>query len=252
MSALSRDIFPVEGAMSLSINGSAPKVYPNEWIVETSNASAEPFSLFTVEGIKLKEGDNKLDMQFIPDKKQHKSGYLGQKLKPGRDGSGGETDFDIYDEFLITSTAPITRSFTVTLRKLSTSETFGVNKYTVIYVAPNGKPTGNGTKDNPLDIVTAIAVSSPGQMIILRDGIYTPLDKPETVQGQQRIPVRLRIPRYNSGLPNKDTGAPSAPHPKPTKEIGSIGADSRYYFYNDPYYKYYKVIRAEQDRKSVV
>lgn len=44
-----------------------------------------------------------------------------------------------------------------------------------IYVAPNGTPSGNGTINNPIDIVTAFAVASParpGSLILLRGGTY--------------------------------------------------------------------------------
>lgn len=41
-----------------------------------------------------------------------------------------------------------------------------------LYVAPTGKATGNGTKDNPLDIYTAVKYVQPGQSIVLMDGTY--------------------------------------------------------------------------------
>jgi len=239
----------VEGVMALSINGSEPIIYSSDWIVETSNASAEPFALFEIKGIKLKKGDNIFDMKFIPDTAQYKSGYLGKQ--------GDKDSFEETDEYLMTSTAAINRSFTVTRRELSTApdpKYSGTNGYMIMYVAPNGKSTGDGTYNDPLDIATAIAVSAPGQMIILKDGIYTPLDKPELVMDKQRTPIRLRIPRYNSGLANTDPGAPTAPWKvlnPPTPAMGGVGPTSPYYYWNDPYYKYYKVIRAENRDKAI-
>ncbi len=41
-----------------------------------------------------------------------------------------------------------------------------------IYVAPNGTKNGNGSKEYPLDIYTAVKVARPGQTIILMNGTY--------------------------------------------------------------------------------
>ena len=236
----------VEGLLSLSFNNGEAKVYKSEWIVEKSNASAEPFALFKVEGIKLKNGDNTFDAVFTPDKKQALSGYL-----PDDNGVLNNNN-----NLLMANASPISRSFIVNRRSMEFKEKYGKNQYEVMYVAPNGRSTGDGTRENPLDVVTAIAVSSPNQMIVLMDGIYTPLDNPELVEGRQRTPIRLRVPRYNSGLPNKDQGAPSAPFAKPEKPgdvVVNPGEEETnpYYPYNDPYYKYYKVLRAENRDKAI-
>jgi len=231
----------VEGTMQLSVNGGAPKVYPSEWIIETSNASAMPFALFKIEGIKLKKGDNFFDAIFVPDSKQAKSKYLPQ-----------ENDTRAYLEYMITSTKPISASYIVNRRDLSGNKTesafygVGSGEYAreIIWAAPDGTPTGTGGKDSPLDVVTAIAVSAPGQVIMLKDGIYSPLDPKELVDGQMRIPIRIIIPRYNSGLPNK---AASAPQPRPAKPGDNWYPDP----YNDPYYKYYKVLKAEHRDKAI-
>lgn len=43
-----------------------------------------------------------------------------------------------------------------------------------LYVSPTATAFGKGTKDDPLDIVSAIAYSEPGQTIILKGGVYFP------------------------------------------------------------------------------
>lgn len=42
----------------------------------------------------------------------------------------------------------------------------------VIFVAPNGKPEGNGTKPSPLDLQTAITKVVAGGAIVLKGGVY--------------------------------------------------------------------------------
>ena len=41
-----------------------------------------------------------------------------------------------------------------------------------IYVSPNGKATGNGTKANPLDVYTAVKYVQAGQTIVIMEGTY--------------------------------------------------------------------------------
>jgi hypothetical protein len=241
----------IEGMLQLSVNGGPANVYQPEWKVETTNASAKPFSLFTVEGIKLKNGDNIFDMMFIPDKKQEKSGFR----VPG--------DLSKGYEYQISSIKPITRSFIVNRRSLAGSDWFpfegdthpGRIKREVIWVSPTGKANGSGSKDNPLDLKTAITVSGPGQVIMLMDGVYTPMDPPEIIDGGMRIPIRLTIPRYNSGLPNKDDGAPDKPQPRPgpvEDVLNNTSPNAPYPDpYADPYYKYYKVLMAENRDKAI-
>ena len=43
---------------------------------------------------------------------------------------------------------------------------------TNIYVAPNGTSSGNGTKENPVDIYTAVKYVQPGQTIVITEGTY--------------------------------------------------------------------------------
>lgn len=41
-----------------------------------------------------------------------------------------------------------------------------------LYVAVDGTASGNGTKDNPLDIYTAVKWVQPGQTIVIMEGTY--------------------------------------------------------------------------------
>ena len=244
----------VEGVLQLSINGGSPQVHQNEWIIEPSNASARPFSLFTVSGIKLKPGDNTFDMVFIPDNKQQKSEFL-QLDDKGRPAG----------EYHMTNAKPIAQTFMVNRRALAGTDYFplegndqdllpGRNRNTrfqreVIWVAPNGKATGSGSYDNPLDINTAVAVSSvtaeSGQVIMLKNGIYTPMDPPEMIQGTMRVPIRMVIPRYNSGRPNP---AKPEPDPRPSPDNPSAPYPDPY---ADEYYRYFKVLKAENRNKAI-
>lgn len=45
-------------------------------------------------------------------------------------------------------------------------------KQTNLYVSPKGTKYGNGTKDHPLDIYTAVGIARAGQKIILMEGTY--------------------------------------------------------------------------------
>lgn len=105
----------------------------------------------------LREGENIFQVIFYP-----------AETYPGR------------DDLLIGNTEPIKKTFSVD------RSWFGdVN--TPLYVSPNGRGNGLGTRANPLDIDTAIAYVLPGQTITMLDGVY-----------KLRA---FRIPRYNNGVP---------------------------------------------------
>jgi len=201
----------VEGSLLVSMNGGTALSYKGVWVTETTNASAEPFSVFEIPVPKLSSGDNVFSLVFNPDTNQLKSGYLDGK------------------EYLMTNIKPIFQSFTVNFRTLPEGD---------IYVSPEGKSSNTGTRDSPMDIFTAISYVAPGQTIMLMDGIYTPCEAPQMVNGKQRIPIRLIIPRYNSGKPNL---AVVADPEKPTDAERA----------NPEYYKYYKVLKAENRNKAI-
>jgi hypothetical protein len=57
-----------------------------------------------------------------------------------------------------------------------------------IYVAPNGTPDGNGSKEKPYDIDTAVGFIGAGQTIIMQGGTYyrdSVLEIPETNNGEK-------------------------------------------------------------------
>jgi hypothetical protein len=263
----------IEGNLAISFNGGPTEVYEPEWIVEATNASARPFALFRISGIKLKEGDNLFDMVFMPDRRQERSGFL--PLNP----DGEEPRHSLYTgEFRLTDTRPLTRSFIVNRRALASSDYFPIagnpqDKFAgcvygpriqreIIWVAPNGRAIGNGSREDPLDLRTAIAVSSvtpiSGQVIMLKDGIYTPMSEPEVIEGSMRIPIRLQIPRFNSGRPNLtrlDSTNPNSPlkfpepQPRPMHPSDGIPYPDPY---ADEYYRFFKVLKAENRDRAII
>lgn len=63
-----------------------------------------------------------------------------------------------------------------------------------IYVSPDGKYYGNGSKENPYDIFTAIKLVVPGQTIILMEGTYelvTGLRIERGINGTEENPIRM-------------------------------------------------------------
>jgi hypothetical protein len=46
----------------------------------------------------------------------------------------------------------------------------------IIYVAPDGKVGNEGTRENPLDLETALGILKEGQKIVMLDGVYTTRD----------------------------------------------------------------------------
>ena len=90
--------------------------------------------------LKLNSGKNTFTINFIPDK----------EYKPG--------------EFkLMTSYDPVTINHTVEYKTVENNN---------IYVSPNGKSNAAGTKDDPMDIYTAVKIAAPGQKILIKEGTY--------------------------------------------------------------------------------
>ena len=80
-----------------------------------------------------------------------------------------------------------------------------------VYCSPKGYGFNAGTKGSPLDIATAILYSSPGQTIILTEGVYNlskqlviergnsgTAEKPKTIKGEDGKTVVLRFSRTAS------------------------------------------------------
>ena len=63
-----------------------------------------------------------------------------------------------------------------------------------IYVTTSGTPSGLGTKESPLNLVTAVKYARPGQTILLAEGTYIlfdPLRIPHGIDGTAEQPIRL-------------------------------------------------------------
>lgn len=102
--------------------------------------------------LKLNSGKNTFTINFIPDK----------EYKPG--------------EFkLMTSYDPVTINHTVEYKTVENNN---------IYVSPNGKSNAAGTKDDPMDIYTAVKIAAPGQKILIKEGTY---DLSSTVKVERGI-----------------------------------------------------------------
>lgn len=68
------------------------------------------------------------------------------------------------DTQLLTDYSPIVKNFTVDMKTYADDGD--------IFVAPDGSSKGDGTKENPLDLDTAIDFVMPGQKIIVQEGHY--------------------------------------------------------------------------------
>lgn len=69
-------------------------------------------------------------------------------------------------------TQNLTSYETIITRQTVLNKTFDYNT-PIVYVSNNGKYNGDGTKENPYDIDTAIGFLAPGQTIMLMEGVYS-------------------------------------------------------------------------------
>ena len=74
-------------------------------------------------------------------------------------------------EFEPAAAANITSTTTVTSETNVTRKVYGEDGQTII-VTPDGKTTGDGTEESPLDINTAVSYAQPGQTILMKNGVY--------------------------------------------------------------------------------
>ena len=74
-------------------------------------------------------------------------------------------------EFEPAAAANITSTTTVTSETNVTRKVYGEAGQTII-VTPDGKTTGDGTEESPLDINTAVSYAQPGQTILMKKGVY--------------------------------------------------------------------------------
>lgn len=74
-------------------------------------------------------------------------------------------------EFEPAAAANITSTKIVTSETNVTRKVYGEAGQTII-VTPDGKATGDGTEESPLDINTAVSYAQPGQTILMKNGVY--------------------------------------------------------------------------------
>ena len=74
-------------------------------------------------------------------------------------------------EFEPAAAANIISTTTVTSETNVTRKVYGEAGQTII-VTPDGKTTGDGTEESPLDINTAVSYAQPGQTILMKNGVY--------------------------------------------------------------------------------
>lgn len=87
---------------------------------------------------------------------------------------------------VLTSYEPTTLTFNVTHKSLDSTD--------LLYVGPNGSVSGDGTRDNPIDLETAIGLVNAGGTIIALDGVYHLKNTDE---------LAFNFNSTNSGLPGK-------------------------------------------------
>lgn len=117
------------------------KVIDADYKVTTAAEDKDKKS-YLKEKVKLDIGINNFKVTFTPDKAYQPNDY---------------TELTSYDAQVF--------SHNVNFRK------YGAEGET-LYVAVDGTASGNGTKDNPLDIYTAVKWVQPGQTIIIQEGTY--------------------------------------------------------------------------------
>ena len=114
--------------------------------------------------VKLNLGVNEFTLTFTPDK-----------------------NFAPDDYTRLSSYETITQKHSVTYRRYGTAGQ-------ALYVSPDGKASGVGTKENPLDIYTAVKYVQAGQTIVLTAGTYhlTKTVKTERgINGSAEQPIRM-------------------------------------------------------------
>ena len=119
--------------------------------------------------LKIKENSNDLLVTFDPE-----DGW-----KPGPKQAIAQFDRELNDYEMNYKSVTYTHSII--------SKTY---KGDVLYVSPNANAFGKGTKDDPLDLISAVSYSQPGQTIVLLPGTYYP-------------PKGVEIERGNDGTEKK-------------------------------------------------
>lgn len=135
------------------------------------------------------------------------------------------------DNFL--SYDPVVLRFTVTHSDIADTSK--------IYVAPNGTPSGDGTRDNPINFETALGIVGFGGEIIMLDGTYVPTNKDLG---------KIQMPSTYSGLPYgkfKTLRAEEGAHPviDLQHEFAGFDCDADYW-----YFKGFDVCNSKDNEKA--
>jgi len=139
----------VRGKLSVTQDG---KQIPSSIIMSelydgSDFGSAVPLTLFTIPIFQPKDGDNVFNLIFNPESLYKKTADQG---------------------YILSSKAAVKKNFTLT------KKVYQGGGY--IYASPVGSPSGDGGRENPLDVQTAVNYCQPGQTVLLTDGTYI-LDK---------------------------------------------------------------------------
>ncbi|MDR1748651.1 MAG: fibronectin type III domain-containing protein, partial [Spirochaetaceae bacterium] len=132
------------------------------------NKQIKAFKDFTAK-IKIARGMNDLVVIFTPD----------PKYKPGE--NMVMASYDRYLRRYVESYTPVSLSHSIIYTEYAGKE---------LYVTPSGSAFGKGTREEPLDLTTALYYLKPGQTIIMAEGRYYPTG-------------RIIIERGNSGTKSK-------------------------------------------------
>jgi len=121
-------------------------------------------------------------------------------------------------EVALTSYDTMYASFDVTMRTIGKPND-------AIYTAPDGKPSGKGTIDSPVDIISAVNFVQPGQTIIARGGVYNMKESIDIVPG-------------NNGTASAMKTLAAYPNERPVFDFGNI---NNYLYVDGNYWHIYGI-----------
>ncbi len=154
-----------QGNDKLDENGNKIRI-PGTEMLKAEVKAIVPINNEVNSASKLAVGGNKFTVTFTPDRSWHKNN----------------------DELQMLS------SYDTSVQMLNVNYRAYGEEGSNIYADPNGKATGDGTKEAPLDIYTAVKYAQAGQTIVLLEGTYS-LKKPLVIErgidGTADKPIRM-------------------------------------------------------------
>ena len=145
-----------------NVNGTAQILVDNKVVMENVKITGEV--RYRTNLTFTEYGEHRVRVQFTPDPNQ-----------------------DLGEDTVLSSTKDVFADIVVTYNK-------GNYHTKVIYVSPDGLPNGNGSREFPFDIYTAVANVVPGQTIVLMEGTYR-LEATVRIQrgmdGTEENPIRM-------------------------------------------------------------